>query len=106
MNLLGNSIKFTFSGFIKITLWQDQAEFISFSVEDSGIGIKQEDLSKLFKVFGKLDDTENLSINPTGVGLGLIISQSLAQRLGGTNNKNGITVESDYGKGTKFTFKI
>ena len=43
-------------------------------MEDSGIGIKNEDLGKLFKVFGKLEGSENLSINPTDVGLGLIIS--------------------------------
>jgi signal transduction histidine kinase len=52
-NLIGNSCKFTFNGFIQIKVHGDSQTLIT-EVEDSGVGIKQEDLAKLFKFFGKL----------------------------------------------------
>ena len=75
MNLLGNAVKFTFKGFIKLSVWKVNQNSIGFSVEDTGIGIKQVNMNNLFKAFGKLESKENLDINPTGVGLGLVISQ-------------------------------
>jgi two-component system sensor histidine kinase/response regulator len=98
-NLLGNACKFTFKGFIKLSISAEKIRSsqeapsdgcffqlakrpeaypewrINIQVEDSGIGIKQEDLSKLFKLFGKLKVHNN--INQNGVGLGLTISQKI-----------------------------
>jgi signal transduction histidine kinase len=54
---------------------------IVFSVEDTGIGIKEEDHDKLFKIFGKLDQRDN--VNPTGIGLGLTICNKILNELGG-----------------------
>lgn len=56
-------------------------------VEDTGIGIKENEQKKLFKIFGKLKDTEN--INSKGVGLGLSICKKITEFMGG-----GITIES------------
>jgi len=71
------------------------------SVEDSGLGMKEEDLQHLFKMFGKLKSTKE--VNPSGTGLGLMISNKLALRLAPTGNK-GIQVESVYQEGSTFSF--
>jgi signal transduction histidine kinase len=68
-------------------------------VEDTGIGIKEEDLNKLFKYFGCVVKSKN--INQNGMGLGLTISKMIVQQLGGQ-----IFCESQYGKGSKFEFNI
>eukprot|EP01022_Parablepharisma_sp_SALTPOND_P025980 TRINITY_DN613_c0_g1_i4.p3 TRINITY_DN613_c0_g1~~TRINITY_DN613_c0_g1_i4.p3 ORF type:complete len:565 (-),score=53.82 TRINITY_DN613_c0_g1_i4:8023-9717(-) len=100
LNLLGNALKFTFRGEIKITLEYDKAEDkLITCVKDTGIGIKEEDLPKLFKLFGKI--RENSELNPTGVGLGLAICKKLSEHLGGD-----ISVKSTYGQGSTFTFTI
>ena len=100
LNLLGNALKFTFRGEVKITIEHNRIEDkLITSVEDTGIGIKEEDLPKLFKFFGKI--RENSELNPTGVGLGLAICKKLSERLGGT-----ISVKSVYGKGSTFSFSI
>jgi len=78
---------------------------IQISVSDTGIGIKEEDKSKLFKAFSKLDVAQTMHMNKTGVGLGLSIANSLAQILG-TPNNSGIKVDSSYGQGSTFTFAI
>ena len=67
MNLMTNSVKFTFQGFIKISASlnrDDEQTFVEFSIEDSGIGIKDEDQAKLFKLFGMASG--NRGINPNG----------------------------------------
>lgn len=66
---------------------------------DTGYGIKQEDQSKLFKIFGYLDQTKN--VNTTGVGLGLYITKKIVEQFGGT-----VGVESEFGKGSKFSFSF
>ena len=100
MNLLGNALKFTFSGGVKVMLDYDNSEdILTTSVEDSGIGIKEEDMPKLFTLFGKVKESN--SHNPTGVGLGLTICKKLAICLGGD-----ISAKSAYGKGSIFTFRI
>ena len=68
-------------------------------IEDTGMGIKQSDLNKLFKHFGKLKDKKKL--NTKGTGLGLNISKKIVESMGGT-----ISVESEYKKGTKFTMIV
>ena len=76
INLLSNALKFTFNGHIKVKVTYDHIEEqLLFVIEDTGIGISEEDQSKLFKLFGKLVSTEN--VNSKGIGLGLYICQSI-----------------------------
>lgn len=109
INLLGNALKFTTKGIIKIRakLLKNQ-RFIKISVQDTGIGIKEEDKKKLFQAFGRLDLGENEKLNIQGVGLGLLISNSLSKNLGPQDNLEyqGLQVKSNYGEGTKFYFII
>jgi signal transduction histidine kinase/CheY-like chemotaxis protein len=104
INLLSNSLKFTDKGYISLHVKPDETnqDLISFSVEDSGLGIKEEDQDKLFKAFSTI---ENVTFNPYGVGLGLIISNQLAIMLN-PRTKLKIKVESKLGKGSTFSFKI
>ena len=106
INLVGNAIKFTMKGGVKITASQDplDEDFVLISVIDTGIGIKEEDKGKLFKMYGKLDDGE--SVNKNGVGLGLTISNALAVHLNGQSSQKGIGLESKYGEGCTFSFRI
>jgi len=69
------------------------------TVADTGIGISLEDQSRLFKLFGFLQSSEQLNAN--GIGLGLVISQNLVQQFGGR-----IWCESEVGVGTRFIFTI
>ena len=64
---------------------------MTFAVEDSGIGIKKEDIGKLFKIFSKVGSDNNI-INPTGIGLGLTICRQIIDNLGGV-----LEVKSQYG---------
>ena len=70
---------------------------IVISVADTGVGISQENIKRLFKVFGFLEQTE--SMNTKGIGLGLYISKKITNIFGGD-----IEVESELGRGTKFTY--
>ena len=95
LNLVGNALKFTFKGHILIKISQHDADqkIYQIMVEDTGVGIKEEDKDKLFKLFGKLENTESATINPSGTGLGLNISNKLAKKLGPSTSK-GISVDS------------
>ena len=107
LNLLGNALKFTDSGSITFSveqLWENTRKFYIFSVQDTGIGIKEDDLSKLFVLFGKLKQ-ENNEVNKTGIGLGLTISNKLAKMLN-TREDGGVHVESQFGNGSRFWFRI
>ena len=102
-NLLSNAIKFTDNGYILLdvngeTVEKDTIKLIV-SVTDSGIGIRKEDLQKLFTSFQQLDSHK--SHVREGTGLGLAICRELVALMGGE-----ITVESTYGVGSKFTFTI
>jgi signal transduction histidine kinase len=68
-------------------------------VQDTGVGIKQEDIEKLFKFFGQA--TSNKSINRSGMGLGLTISKMIVQQMGGS-----IDVSSTVGEGSNFFFTV
>ena len=72
--MIGNAIKFTFNGSINIRVAFSDGELVS-SVEDTGIGIKEEDLHRLFKFFGQITKSKN--INRGGMGLGLTISKMI-----------------------------
>ena len=73
-NLLGNSIKFTFKGSITLSIRFSDGCLVS-EVTDTGIGMTEEDQTKLFKFFGKLKKSSN--INKGGMGLGLTISKMI-----------------------------
>ncbi|MCR5135879.1 MAG: response regulator [Oscillospiraceae bacterium] len=103
MNLIGNAVKFTHEGYIDLCvrgkfLDGDSYELV-FDVRDSGIGIKEEDLGKLFATFSQVDTKKNRAT--TGSGLGLAISRNLARLMGGD-----LTVTSVYGKGSTFTVRV
>jgi signal transduction histidine kinase len=74
-------------------------DIIEISVEDTGIGIKPEDISKLFKEFSQIESVYTKTHE--GTGLGLALTKRLVELLGGR-----IWVESEFGKGSKFTFVI
>jgi signal transduction histidine kinase len=98
--LLDNAIKFSKAegGVIKITALKT-GNMAQFSISDNGIGIKEENMEKLFLVFQQLDS--GLSRKYSGTGLGLSISKKLVELHGGN-----IRAESKYGEGSTFTFKI
>ena len=106
INLTGNALKFTFEGGITILIEEDSdhEECLLFSIIDTGVGIAEEDKTKLFKRFGKLERTEE--INKSGSGLGLMISDTLARLLDVSKDDKGIKVDSEVGKGSKFHFTI
>ncbi|MDR2527605.1 MAG: response regulator [Synergistaceae bacterium] len=103
LNLLSNAVKYTKKGFVKFTarsdLRPDASVFLTFTVEDSGIGVRTEDLDKLFDKFSRLDAERNTHI--LGTGLGLPIARKLCNAMGGD-----ITVRSEYGVGSTFTATI
>ena len=95
-------MKFTTKGFILLKVSYLDQNIYRISVTDSGVGIKPESISCLFKQFSKIMDTQNM--NQQGVGLGLAISNTLAKML--SPNETGIIVESEYGAGAKFYFDV
>ena len=100
LNLLGNAIKFTFKGHIKVFVdYDERNDILLTTVRDTGIGIKKEEIPKLFKLFGKLESSTG--VNPQGVGFGLAICKRIAESLGGN-----ISVTSEEGVGSIFTFGI
>jgi len=101
VNLLGNAVKFTpEGGSIGIDVEANQTEqFIQISVWDTGIGIRSEDLSRLFKPFVQLDSS--LARQYSGTGLGLSLVSRLAEMHGGS-----IRVESTYGQGSRFSLTL
>jgi len=103
INLANNAVKFTEKGEIKISVRVaerdgDDVE-LEFSVEDSGIGMTPEQTDKLFSKFTQADSSTTRKYG--GTGLGLAISKELSQLMGGD-----IRVESEFGKGSRFSFSI
>jgi len=98
MNLVNNAIKFTDQGGVTITSAKE-GKTIRISVQDTGPGIKEEDLPRLFHEFEQLTDISNRK--PGGSGLGLVISKKIIERHNGK-----IWAESEYGKGTTFHFVL
>ena len=78
-------------------------KLLKFSVSDTGIGIRNEDQCKLFRLFGKLSQ-EDPEINKHGIGLGLAISNNLAKLLDPKGDDSGLHVESCLGRGSTFWF--
>jgi signal transduction histidine kinase/ligand-binding sensor domain-containing protein/CheY-like chemotaxis protein len=103
LNLMGNAMKFTHHGeiFVKIDLLKIEKDHmeLAFHVRDTGIGIPQDKLSRLFKAFSQVDSSTTRKYG--GTGLGLVISQRLVELMGGS-----IGVESEPGVGTSFGFTV
>jgi two-component system, sensor histidine kinase len=100
-NLLGNAIKFTNTGKVELSVRSiktiDNKIQMMFLISDTGIGIKEQDIPRLFNYFTQLDDSKTKQFQ--GTGLGLTISKNLVELMGGE-----ICVESEYGKGSTFYF--
>jgi len=103
LNITNNAIKFTHQGQVILHFGFEQRTeeeiILKLAVEDTGIGIKEQDLSKLFQAFQQLDSKRNRNIE--GTGLGLAISKRLLALMNGS-----ISVESEYGKGSIFSFEV
>ncbi|MCR5626912.1 MAG: response regulator [Lachnospiraceae bacterium] len=99
LNLLTNAVKYTeFGGFTLKVLMEEMTNEtcrIRFSVKDTGIGVKEEDMEKLFTAYERLDEKKNSAIQ--GTGLGLDISRRFAEMMNGS-----LWCESEYGKGSEF----
>ncbi len=103
INLSNNAVKFTRQGQVVLrigfeSISKDEIKLMV-CVQDTGIGIKKEDLPKLFQAFQQVDSKRNRNIE--GTGLGLAISQKIVSLMGGE-----ITVESEYEKGSIFSFWV
>ncbi|MCR5419256.1 MAG: response regulator [Lachnospiraceae bacterium] len=103
VNLLTNAVKYTREGrvdlFVKGVKKEGDRIRLQISVKDTGIGIKEEDLDKLFDSFTRLDETRNRNIE--GTGLGMAIVTRLLDMMG-----SKLSVESEYGKGSEFSFEV
>lgn len=102
VNILTNAVKYTKEGWIEFkisSVKKDNVCRLIISVEDTGIGIKQENINKLFNRFERIDLEENMTIE--GTGLGLAITKKLVDLMHGT-----IVVQSVYGRGSKFTVSV
>jgi signal transduction histidine kinase/AmiR/NasT family two-component response regulator len=100
INLVNNAIKFTPGGQVTIRVKADATEkLLLFSVEDTGIGMPEDKLDKVFQPFEQIEDL--IHANHGGAGLGLAITRELVNRMGGE-----ICVESTLGQGSKFHFTI
>ena len=98
LNLLTNAVKYTPKGVITLNVTKIVREYgvnLNISVKDTGIGIKPENLDKLFNSFQQVDTKKNRSVE--GTGLGLVITKRLVSSMGGF-----INVTSEYGKGSEF----
>ena len=98
LNLLSNAAKFTEQGLVTLTVTRD-GDWVSFAVGDSGIGMNEEQLSKLFQRFQQADVSTTRQFG--GTGLGLALTRAFATLLGGT-----VTVTSEVGRGSIFTVRL
>ncbi len=102
VNLLDNAIKYTQKGSVTLKVLSDRNDkviVLSFIIQDTGIGIKQEDIKTLFEPFERANIIETRHI--LGAGLGLTLVKNIVDIMKGT-----INIESVYGEGTKFTMNI
>ncbi len=103
LNLLTNAVKYTevggFALFVSMDERKDDVCKLRFSVKDTGMGVKQEDMEKLFTAYERLDEEKNSAIQ--GTGLGLDISRKFAELMGGS-----LICESEYGKGSEFILTL
>ena len=101
-NILNNAVKYTHEGSVTLTVTGERSGEdinLNVSVKDTGIGIKPEDIGKLFNKFERVDLVQNNTVE--GTGLGLSITQNLLKMMGGN-----VTVESVYGEGSTFIIHL
>jgi PAS domain S-box-containing protein len=102
-NIVGNAMKFTQAGYVRVTSNLSRGEndicFVSFSIEDTGVGMDIAYLTKVFEAFTQEDASITRKFG--GSGLGLSIARSIVHIMGGT-----IEIESEKGKGTRVNFRI
>ena len=102
VNIINNAIKYTEHGSVTLDVKADiegDMAAVTFSVEDTGIGIKKEDMQKLFAEFERIEEEKNRKIE--GTGLGMSITIQLLQMMG-----SRLMVDSEYGKGSRFSFTL
>ncbi len=99
-NLISNAVKFTQQGQVTVRVRYDEGDMLHFEVEDSGIGIPQDELDKIFAMYYQVKDSHG-GKPATGTGIGLAVSRRQAKNMGGD-----ITVTSEQGKGSTFTLTI
>jgi len=97
--LLSNAAKFTDHGTISLTAERQSEDWITFSVSDTGIGMTEEQLGRLFEAFSQAEASTRRRYG--GTGLGLAISRHFARMMGGD-----LTVESVYGERSTFTVRL
>ncbi|MBQ5426205.1 MAG: response regulator [Pseudobutyrivibrio sp.] len=102
-NIITNAVKYTQEGYIEITVTCEksfgQYVDLTFKVKDTGIGIKPEDIKRMFESFERLEVNRNRNIE--GAGLGMTITQNLLKMMG-----SSLEVESTYGEGSTFYFTL
>lgn len=102
VNLLNNAVKYTKEGKVTLTVkgrTEGRKVIFDFAVSDTGIGIKEEDIAKLFQEFERIEEKRNRNIE--GTGLGINITTQLLQLM-----RSKLNVESEYGKGSRFFFTL
>lgn len=103
-NILTNAVKYTERGGVTMRVYAEPSEraghvVLCVSVADTGIGIREEDMKKLFSAFERIEESRNRGIE--GTGLGMNITQRLLSMMG-----TRLKVESEYGKGSVFSFRL
>ena len=104
-NILTNAVKYTEKGTVSFSVGYEQIKddpgyvLLKVSVKDTGIGIRSEDIEKLFTKFERIEEERNRNIE--GTGLGMNITMSLLELMGTT-----LIVDSEYGKGSTFSFRL
>lgn len=98
VNLIGNAIRYTPSGFIKLRVWKED-KWVWVAVVDTGMGLAKQDIPHVFERFWRADRSRDR--HSGGTGIGLAISRRLVELQGGV-----ITVQSELGKGSTFRFSL
>ncbi|WP_394211110.1 aerobic respiration two-component sensor histidine kinase ArcB [Enterovibrio calviensis] len=102
-NLVGNAVKFTKQGAVNVTVScdvEDDTAYLQFDIEDSGIGIPEDEVSKIFAMYYQVQQGED-NLHAVGTGIGLAVSRKLARLMGGD-----ITVDTEIGEGSTFTVSL
>ncbi|MFW5733440.1 MAG: sensor histidine kinase, partial [Oceanidesulfovibrio sp.] len=101
VNLLDNAMKFTHQGSVILSASEQEAGWLEIRIEDTGVGIEQEELESIFDKFYQTKTQDGLSDKPLGTGLGLTICRRIVDRYDGR-----IWVESTPGKGSTFIVRL
>ncbi len=103
MNLLTNAVKYTETGEVTLTVGYEKKDgeqiYLAFKVEDTGIGMKPEDMDKLFSPYSRIEEKRNRHVE--GTGLGMSITRQLLELMG-----SKLDVKSEYGVGSVFSFAV